>query len=334
MAKQIKSKRVVFKKGRQTAFILKAKNRLDLTWRELSVLLGMSVRNLADWRSEKISMTIDAVNMLCKKLAVGLPKSIEVRHPYWYVHKGAKKGGLAVFKKYGRVGGDPEVRISRWRAWWDEKGKFMDHAISKARPVKKPKFSSKLAEFTGVMLGDGGMTRYQLKITLNCDTDSAYAHFLENLIEELFDIKPIKRIRRNCRALDLEISRSNLVKFCSEKLGLKIGNKVRQQADIPRWILGKDFLKIACLRGLFDTDGTVIIHKYKSKGKWYIYKKIGFTSRSGPLLKLVSVILREFGIKHESAGRYDVRIGAKGDVKKYFRIIGSHNPKHIEKYFR
>jgi len=33
-----------------------------------------------------------------------------------------------------------------------------------------------------------------------------------------------------------------------------------------------------------DTDGCVFTHRYKSKGKWYSYKKLYFTSLSKPLL--------------------------------------------------
>ena len=82
-----------------------------------------------------------------------------------------------------------------------------------------------------------------------------------------------------------------------------------------------------------DTDGCVVIHRYKSKGKIYCYKKLSFTSRSLPLLNSVKNILTELKIKNRiTKDNYEIRIDAKKDVKRYFDIIGSHNPKHIMRY--
>ena len=43
--------------------------------------------------------------------------------------------------------------------------------------------------------------------------------------------------RNDSLALNIVISRVELVRFFVKILGLKIGNKVRQQIDIPRWIM-------------------------------------------------------------------------------------------------
>lgn len=113
------------------------------------------------------------------------------------------------------------------------------------------------------------------------------------------------------------------------------GNKVRQQVDIPEWVKKKRPYAIACLRGLIDTDGCVIIHRYRSRGKLYRYGKIGYTSRSFPLLTAASGILSELGIGHRMMkGGYDIRIEAMEEVKKYFQIVGTSNPKHLKRYAR
>jgi hypothetical protein len=31
-------------------------------------------------------------------------------------------------------------------------------------------------------------------------------------------------------------------------------------------------------------------------------------------------------------GNYDIRIENQESIKKYFSIVGSHNPKHLKKY--
>lgn len=333
MVEKYISKRVIFKKGEQKKFILEAKNTLHLTWRALSSLLGISTRNLIDWENERFSMTIKAVKIISEKLRIKIPDDVEIKEPYWYSNKGAKEGGLRTYAKYGRIGGDPESRNKKWHEWWEKKGKYKKHPILDPIPIKEPKKDNRLAEFVGVMLGDGGMTNYQVKITLNSVDDAEYAIYLENLIEKLFGTKPKKYIKKSCQALDIVVSRTKLVNFCTEKLGLKIGNKVKQQVDIPKWIFETAEFKISCVRGLLDTDGTIINHAYRSRQKLYLYKKIGFKNRSNPLLNSVSIILKDTGIKHRRMGLYDIRIEAKENVKKYFEIIGSHNPKHLNKYY-
>jgi intein/homing endonuclease len=133
---------------------------------------------------------------------------------------------------------------------------------------------------------------------------------------------------------DIVISRTELVKFLVS-LGLPIGNKVKQKIDIPIWIRrSKDFL-VACIRGLIDTDGCVFVHSYKIKNKIYQYKKLAFSNRSKPLIKTVYDSLKKFGFSARIT-KYDkdIRIESRNDIKKYFKIFGSHNPKHLKKYHK
>jgi hypothetical protein len=331
MAELSKSKRVEFKEGAQESFILGVKNRLFLDWSDMAKMLNISIRTLADWKKEKFSMSLDALEVLCKNANLPIPKKIKIKDPFWYAAKGARKGGLAKFKKYGCVS-DPEKRKNKWQKWWKENGKNKKSSITNPLPFKRPHFSVKVAEFIGIVLGDGGMTKNQIKITLHSVDDLEYSIFIEKLMEGLFGIVPGKHARHDCQAVNITISRILLVKFCTEKLGLKIGNKIKQQVDIPNWVMENDEFSVACLRGLIDTDGCLIIHKYKSKEKYYTYKKIGFTSRSAPLLKSVSSILNNLGIKNRFSGKYDIRIEANNDVELYFKLVGTNNPKHLKRY--
>ena len=115
MAESLKGKRAIFPKGEQKKFILDAKNKLDLKWKELSVLLKISAKSLRGWRDEKNSMTLGAVKAISKSMGKKKPVNIEIKDRFWYVYKGAKKGGLSVYKKYGIIGGDQEKRKERWR---------------------------------------------------------------------------------------------------------------------------------------------------------------------------------------------------------------------------
>ena len=298
----------------------------------MSQMLGISERTLTDWKREKFTMSHRAVTLLAEKTRLS-PKNTMVKDAWWHIKSAAYKGGIAHYKKYGRVGGDPATRKKAWRKWWEERGRVKTHpSIGVFLPVAKPKKSARLAEFVGIMLGDGGITTYQLVVTLHHIDDLPYSRFVVKLIETLFKITPRVYHSPKNSVLDITLSRKELVTFCTQTLGLKMGNKVKQQVDIPDWIKGnKKFLR-ACVRGLVDTDGSVFTHTYRVKSKPYSYKKLAFTSRSKPLRGSVYTALLNFGLHPRLSGSADVRLDSKNDMQKYFTLVSSHNPKHLNRY--
>ena len=63
----------------------------------------------------------------------------------------------------------------------------------------------------------------------------------------------------------LEAHSLKLINFLEDK-GFKPGNKIKNKLRIPSWIKNnRKFLK-ACLRGLYDTDGSV----YKLTGQEFL----------------------------------------------------------------
>ncbi|MFH1423402.1 MAG: LAGLIDADG family homing endonuclease [Candidatus Nealsonbacteria bacterium] len=330
MAESITYKRVVFPKGQQKCFLDRVLRKFSLD--EVSRICSCSQKTIRDWRRERFLMDFAALNKLCKALKTPLPSNIKLRDRYWYVIKGCSAGGRAVWKKYGRIGNDPGYRKQQWRKWWESTGKYRTSIINTPLPIKTPQKSQNLAEFTGIVLGDGGLSNYQLTITLCSKDEEAYSEFVVRLIKKLFDVSVTILGRKKQSTIDLIISRINLIRFCVKGLGLKRGNKIKQQVDVPNWIKKNKSYAVACVRGLIDTDGSVFDHKYKVNGKLYSYKKIGFTSRSNPLRMSVFNTLRKMGINARLSGSYDVRIDSQDDVRKYFKIFNSNNPKHLIRY--
>lgn len=333
MAEQLNSKRVIFPSGEQSKFLFQSKEEFFGTWENLAEISKTSVRNLSGWRNEKNSMSLFAVEQICKRRKIKMPRNIVIKDAYWYAKKGAVAGGRAIVKKYGVVGGNQEYRKKKWREWWEREGKFKPSKITQTLPFKKPKFSKDLAEFVGIMLGDGGISNHQFTVTLNTITDKNYSEFVQKLIKDLFEVSVGIYYNKQSLAERIVVSRTDLILYLIDAVGLEEGNKVRQQVDIPLWVKGNRHYSVACLRGLIDTDGCIILHQYLSKGKRYCYKKIGFTSRSYPLLKSASDILLILGIKHRiMKNGWDIRIEARKDVEKYFQVVGTHNPKHWNRY--
>ncbi|MDP2703757.1 MAG: LAGLIDADG family homing endonuclease [bacterium] len=336
MAEKIISKRAIFPPGQQKAFLSHAQSKMGVSWLELSRILRVSNRSLTDWKREKFFMPLDAVKVLVRQAGLEKPK-IKTREPFWYVSKGASLGWKVVYKKYGHLGGDPEYRKRRWREWWEREGKFKNHSIIGVRKsFHRPRQSEKLAEFFGIMMGDGGMTRYQAVITLHYKDDAEYIKFVVELIKRLFHISPSvyhwSHDKTKKSVKQIVVSRSGLVQHL-HSLGLVIGNKVKQRFDAPFWIQKKKSFRIACVRGLFDTDGSVFIHRYQVGGKYYAYKKLAFTSASRPLANFFYNVLKEHGLHPRLArGGRDIWLDSEINVKKYFHLVSSHNSKHLKRY--
>jgi len=324
--------RILLPKGEQRKFIDRIISKVSVE--EAAKLCNLSERTIRDWRREKFLMNQNLVYKLCKKTGLRLPSNFEIKDDYWYTKNGSSAGGIAVFKKYGRIGGDPDYRKKKWYEWWDREGKYKSKIIPKVKPIKQPKFSKKLAEFVGIVLGDGCIMGRQITITLNRIDDKEYGNFVLGLIKKMFNVYVGLCYRKNAPVINYNISRRELVRFCTEKLGLKQGNKIKQQIDIPEWIKQSKIYSIACVRGLIDTDGCIFNHNYKVKGKVYNYKKLSFTSYSKPLRYSVFKIMKDNGLNPRLSQGRDVRLDSIKDMKKYFQAIGSHNPKHLKKYLK
>lgn len=332
MAERYKYKRIKFPKNKQREFLFSAKNKLGTSWHKFSKILKISERSLSDWKRERLTLPLYSARIIRKKTGLRLPKSVKILPAFWYVRKGARKGGLAVLKKYQTIGGDSKKRIKRWQEWWEKEGRLKKHPLlNKRLSIKKPLFSVKLAEFVGIMLGDGGISKRQISITLNRESDKEYIEFVRGVIRDLFGVAPGIYSDSESKADNLVVSRTELVDFLTQKLGLKVGNKIKQRIDIPGWIKQKRKYRLACLRGLIDTDGSVYNHRYSIKGKTYSYCKLSFCSLSPPLFLSVYKILKNLGLKPRMCKGKDIRIEDTRKVREYFEIVGSSNKKHLDK---
>lgn len=331
---ELYTSRAKFAKNQQRAFIVKSSKALGWRHSEVAYCLNISPRTLTDWKREKFLMTIKAAEILSRRSRVQLPRNLEIREPFWYISReSSSRGGRIIYKRYGRIGGDPAFRQRKWREWWEKEGQFRPHPIlSKRIPIKKPEKSETLAEFVGILIGDGGISKRQVAITLHRIDDKEYMNFVVNMARKLFQVKPAIYHDKNGLADDIVISRTELVDFCIKHLGLKLGNKIAQQIDIPDWIKRNRKFRFACVRGLVDTDGSIFTHNYRVHGKLYSYKKLSFTSFSKPLVLSVHNIFREIGLKPRLTQGRDVRLDSIYDMQRYFQVVGSHNPKHLKRY--
>lgn len=326
------NKRVIFSTGQQNYFLNSVRKDLGLSWGEFADKIGVHRRTLNDWKLENYSLPLSVLEKILQFSKVKMPKSITVKDQYWYIKNSSKLGALAVLKKYGRIGGDPEYRKKKWYEWWEKEGQFNKDLLSHPKEIRKPRKSVDLAEFVGIVLGDGGITKSQVIISLDPKTDGEYIAFVTYLFTKLFGVKPsIYSKGMGASVVKVTISRVKLVNFC-RSIGLKVGNKLKQGLDIPEWIKKRESFKISCIRGLMDTDGCFFVERHKIKGKTYCYPRTAITSYSEQLCYSVSTILKELGFSPRIRGGRNVQLENKEEIKKYFNLIRTNNLKHEKKY--
>lgn len=321
-------KRLKFKKGKQREYLLKVKNEGGLSANQLSEIVGISRRSYCDWEHEKSSMTVNAANKFMQMTQIGLPEHKNVLAKRWVDSKisACKKGGLSRFVQHG----SPGTLVGRRKG-----GKKSLENMRKKGIVPLPKtfrlpsqLSSELAEFVGILLGDGCITRRQVQISLNKKADRLYVPHVADLSHKLFGRKPNLIHRENYNVSIIYYSGVNLVNYLLS-IGMQVGSKVKQQVGVPDWIKSSEEYDKSCLRGLVDTDGGIFLHKYKVNSKNYVYKKLSFTNRSIPLIDFVRATLKKYGLNPKVTKMESKRVWLynSSEVEKYLKIVGSNNPR-------
>lgn len=323
-------KRAIFPKEKQKEFLKKIQTRLNLNLKELARLAGICVRSLTDWKREKLSMSLPALKKMCQRARVPLPRDIEIKNPFWYVNKGGKAGGLVVYKKYGRIGGDPGYRKKKWYEWWVKSGRFNPNKYFAAKEIVFPKKNNQLAEFIGILLGDGSITKRQVVVTLNRLEDRDFVPHVKILIRKLFAVDAVISERKKESTISVIVSRTKLIQFLVG-MGLSVGNKVKHQIGIPSWIKKSNTATKFCLRGLFDTDGCLYIDKHNYKNKIYYNIGMNFTNRSLPILSFFKRSLEKFGFHPTQKTEFSVFLRRENEIINYFQKIGSSHPKYLSK---
>lgn len=295
----------------------------------LAIRYGVSGRTLRDWRRGKFLPSLETLRAISKDFKIKLPP-FKMLPQYWYITSGnARRAALIKMALYGPPG-TPEGRrmggliSQRNRRKNPEKYRELGCNIAKTFLPLKP--SEKLAELFGIILGDGSISNTQIKISLDRVSDKRYISFVAELVKMTLGEEPSKFNRES--TVELYLSGVELVKLL-EKNGLERGNKVAHQVKIPEWIMKNQKYSRACLRGLFDTDGGIYIHKHGG-GRW---NNLGwcFTNHSLPLVTGVKKILLSNKIKPRGDKR-KVFLYAVPEIRKFMNIIGSSNPKNIDKY--
>ena len=112
-----------------------------------------------------------------------------------------------------------------------------------------------------------------------------------------------------------------------KSLGIKPGNKKKNNQGIPSWIKNNKKYLIKCIKGLIDTDGS--IHYISKKN---LNLRISYTSYIPKLLKEVRGGLIKIGFTPSKIiSKKQIFLSRQKDIKNYIKEIGFGNQKNLNR---
>jgi DNA-binding transcriptional regulator WhiA len=172
---------------------------------------------------------------------------------------------------------------------------------------------AELAFLIGLTLGDGSLWRSSrtesLRITLGTDKPLLIEYAAE-VIRGIFHKEPYIRKRKYAACADVGLYQNDL----SRRLGIPLGSRKDLVITVPRWIAKEQEFVTAWLKGLFEAEGSLCIHK-----PTYTYN-FAFSNRNPSLLHHVRECLASLGFHPE--GRWNaIRLRRKEEVEKFRKLI-------------
>jgi hypothetical protein len=173
--------------------------------------------------------------------------------------------------------------------------------------------NTELAFLTGLILGDGHLERFPrtelLQVTLGTDKPLLW-QYTAKIIQNTFHKEPNIHKRKSSNCLDIKLYQKSL----SERLEIPLGNRGKVAIQLPEWICENDSYLIACLKGLFEAEGSLSIHK-----PTYTYN-FQFSNQNVNLLNEVENALIKLGF-HPERRINAARLRKKKEVFKFKKLI-------------
>ncbi len=279
--------RLIFKKGKQLEFLLHFKESQNAkNWTDLAKLLHVSPNALKEWRYETASLPSKIYSQID-------PSGL---YQHWIIEKRKNSWGQSLGGK---------------------------NSLSGRNVIKIPTDSPRLAEFFGIILGDGNVYvnkkygAYQIRIACHPIQEREYASFISDLLKELFDLKP--SLTRRGLGLYVCIDSRELADYLIQNLpGLK------SSFSYPSWIINDSECLKSFVRGLIDTDGSI----YRLSNKNPNTIRISFKNVDKSFLSAMHKALLKLGFHPSKLIYGNIFLTRKADTGRYLKEIGFNNTKH------
>lgn len=178
---------------------------------------------------------------------------------------------------------------------------------------KKVRKTMNLAEFIGIMLGDGNIWENQVRISFD-KRNQDYINHVKNLARNLFGIELRLKYEKSSNGATLYYYNKRFIEQLIE-FGLQRGDKIKNKTRVPEWIKGNKNYTKRCIGGLIDTDGCI----YMSKRERKIYIK--FTNFNKQLLKDFKEMTNSLKYSFASANKNNWCLYRENEVVNFIKEI-------------
>ena len=184
------------------------------------------------------------------------------------------------------------------------------------------KFSPELAYLVGFIAGDGHVSKRSEVRAWN-DSKKIIKEIIPRHVRSVFKLKTQTFKNKGCYTVMINSKPAH--SFLSHVIGLPVGKK-KGRLEIPEFIFKSKTYKLNFLKGLFDSDGGVTVHKDGKASILYSSSTKKFLLQVRDLLKEFSV---ELGGPYQSGNKkgLEIRSFAKGQIINFFNEIDCYHPK-------
>ena len=189
----------------------------------------------------------------------------------------------------------------------------------------------KEAEVIGILLGDGYISSdfKEVKVSVDSNKDKEYALYIQKLFSKRYKLKVNIHKKKNENTLDLRISNKKFAKYLVSNVGLTTSPKLFK-ATIPEHYFKSVFSK-RVLRGLFDTDGCVVIANNNGNKYPRLEIKISESPMKYQIIQLLKKFHFKFGVYRSNINQVRIQMNGKEQLKRWTCLIGFSNIKHRKK---
>lgn len=180
-----------------------------------------------------------------------------------------------------------------------------------------------LAYMIGLAIGDGNLSNPNGRaVRLRITCDNKYPNLITSVVQTLricFPENKVSIIQRPGNCTDVYVYSNKLEKLLGWKA--KGGPKHIQKVAVPSWIKKNRKHTLACLRGLFQTDGSI----YTDRG----YKMVNFVTVIPELAADVVLMTSNIGFparcykimqKPPQIDRYNIRVSKHAE--EFIELVG------------
>ena len=207
-----------------------------------------------------------------------------------------------------------------------DSSKIKFNVTFKSKEIKKPELDGILAEFLGIIYGDGhlGNIKYEVNITGNAITDKKYMEsHVAPLFGDLFGLKPDIREQKEFTAIRCRVYSKELQMFLKSNFNTPSGKKT-EKLTIPNKIKSNKKLLVSFIRGLFDTDGSIYTHHGNDM-------MLEISVKGKVFRNDIFLALKYLGFSPYK-GRKNVVIYRQSEIVRFFKLIKPKNDNHLVRY--